>query len=148
MIDGFRNRNYMCNTGRRHWAAPLWREKMTFNDYADLTHNLIEAVIARIPASPEMTVKLGYSNISCSAYVNVTFWSLDEDGDQDDCFGGCKVRFSDHADRNGSDLTIRFDDVLDSDELGEVELADWRIEEMVGQAVAVIERNLKEQTND
>lgn len=121
---------------------------MKFNDYNDLTVHLVDAVVAALPKRPEIEVKEGYSNVSCSAYVNITFWELDEDGDQFATFGGCKVRFSDHGDRYGSDLSIRFDGVLDSDDLGDVELADWRIKDMVAEAVAFFEKQLKEQSHD
>ena len=120
---------------------------MKFDNYNDLTTHLVEAVIAALPSRPEISVEEGYSNVSCSAYVNVVFWELDEDGDQCETLGGCKVRISDHGDRYGSDLTIRFDNVLDSDELGDVVLADWRIEEMVTEAVTFIEKQLKDQAN-
>lgn len=121
---------------------------MKFDNYNELTAHLVDAVIAALPNRPEISAKEGYSNVSCSAYVNIEFWELDEDGDQFDAFGGCKVRFSDHGDRYGSDLSIRFDNVLDSDEIDDVELADWRIEEMVAEAVTFIEKELKEQAND
>ena len=121
---------------------------MKFDNYNDLTAHLVESVIAALPSRPEISVEEGYSNVSCSAYVNVYFWELDEDGDQFDTFGGCKVRFSDHGDRYGSDMSILFNNVLDSDELGDVVLADWRIEEMVTEAVAFIEKQLKDQAND
>lgn len=120
---------------------------MKFADYAELTSHLVDCVIATLPERPEVSIDDGYSNVSCSAYVNVTFWELDEDGEQFDTFGGCKVRFSDHGDRYGSDLSIRFDDVLDSDEIGDIEIADWRIDDMVAEAVTFIEKELKEQSN-
>lgn len=121
---------------------------MKFNNYPEISAHLVDCVVSALPKRPEFEVEEGFSNVSCSAYVNVVFWELDEDGDQLDAIGDCKVRFSDHGDRYGSDLSLRFDDVLDSDELGDVELADWRIEEMVAQAVAFIEREFEEQAND
>lgn len=121
---------------------------MIFNNYDDLTSHLVEAVITALPKRPEISADAGYSNVSCSAYVSVTFWEIDEDGDQFDTFGGCKVRFSDHGDRYGSDLSIRFDSALDNDELGAVELADWRIDEMVSEAVAFVVDEMKEQQDD
>lgn len=121
---------------------------MKFDTFKELTNHLVEEVADAFPDRPEIKIEMGYSNVSCSAYVNAEFWELDEDGDQVDILGSCKARFSDHADRHGSDLSIRFDDVLDSDEMWNVVLADWRIEEMVAEAVSFIKNQLKEQEND
>ena len=118
---------------------------MTFNDYNELTEELVERVIAAIASNSEMEAKRGFSNQSCSAYVNVEFVELDEDGDAIDILGDCKVRFSDHADRYGSDLSIRFDDKLDADDLGNVSLGDHRMDEMVTEAVAFIKSEYQEQ---
>lgn len=121
---------------------------MKFNDYREVTVYLVGETVAALPDLPNVSVEEGYSNISCSAYVNVDFWELDEDGDQSETFGACKVRFSDHRDFHGSDLTIRFDGELANDELGNVQLDDQHIAEMVTEAVAFIENQLKEQAND
>lgn len=118
---------------------------MKFNDYDELTSHLIAEVISALPARADVAVEEGYSNVSCSAYLNVVFWELDEDGEKFDALGGCKVRFSNHSDRYGSDLSIRFDHLLDSDELYDVELADWRIEEMVAEAIEFINKEYEEQ---
>lgn len=118
---------------------------MIFTNYDELTTELVDRVEAAIADRTDMHVKRGFSNQSCSAYVNVEFVELDEDGDVMDILGDCKVRFSDHADRYGSDLSIRFDDKLDSDEHGNVDLADWRMDEMVSEAVAFIAAEQKEQ---
>ena len=121
---------------------------MKFDTFKELTNHLVEEVADAFPDRPEIEIEMGYSNVSCSAYINAEFWELDEDGDQVDIIGSCKVRFSDHADRYGSGLSIRFDGVLDSDEMWNVVLADWRIEEMVAKAVSFIKNQLKEQEND
>lgn len=120
---------------------------MKYHDYKELTDHLAITVMDALPNCPEIEAELGYSNVSCSAYVNVTFWDIDEDGDRSEGYGGCKVRFSDHRDRYDSDLSIRFDDVLGSDVPGNVDLADWRIEEMVERAVAFIKKEMKDQAN-
>lgn len=49
-------------------------------------------------------VDFGASNQSCSRYVDILF--EDDDADISETF---KVRFSDHDDRHGSDITIRID---------------------------------------
>lgn len=77
----------------------------TFHSYGDLTSDLAFDLIERLKAStPELDAQFGRSNQSCSAYVNVTAW--DDEGDE---AGAFKVRFSDHDDRHGADLTIRID---------------------------------------
>lgn len=121
---------------------------MTANDCADLTDTLRDAVIDHFADRPEIEFKLGHSNVSCSAYLEVRFMAEDGDGDLIDIIGGCKLRFSDHADRYGSDLTIRIDEAFDIEEGNEVELADWRVGEMVNEAVAFIEKKFKDQAND
>jgi len=121
---------------------------MKFNDYGELASHLVETVARALANRPEIESKEGYSNVSCSSYLIVEFVERDEDGDILDVSGGCKVRFSDHGDRYGSDLSIRFDHLLDSDELGDVDLADWRIAEMVTEAVTFIESELEDQLND
>lgn len=121
---------------------------MKFSNYNEVSAHLLDATIAALPKRPEIEVKEGYSNVSCSTYLSVTFLERDEDGDYIDVFGGCKVRFSDHRDRHGSDMTIRVDGALEFDELGDVELADWRIDDMIAESVTFVEEQLKEQSHD
>lgn len=121
---------------------------MIFSDYNELTSELTDRVASALANRPDMDIKTGHSNQSCSAYVNFDFMEADEDGDYLDSFGGCKVRFSDHADRYGSDITIRFNDALDNDEAGNVDLADWRMDEMVAEAIAFVLKQFKDQNAD
>lgn len=76
---------------------------MKFETFVQLTVGLVEAIEAALPKTG-LCCKFGHSNQSCSAYLDVTF--SDED---DDIFGGFKLRVSDHDDRYGSDFTIRID---------------------------------------
>lgn len=81
----------------------------TFENYGELTADLAFDLIDRIEAlgNDNIEAQFGASNQSCSAYVNVAL--LDDDGDEVETF---KVRFSDHADRYGSDVTFRIEDVV------------------------------------
>ena len=112
---------------------------MIFNTYPELTAHLVEQVESRLTDRPNLEVSLDYSNQSCSAYVTVDFLEADEDGDYIDIVHTVKIRFSDHADRYGSDLSIRFDDVLTNDELNNTELDDSYIKDMVSKAVAFVD---------
>ena len=112
---------------------------MIFNTYTELTAHLVQQVKSRLADRPDLEVNLTYSNQSCSAYVIVDFLGPDEDGDCIEIVHTVKIRFSDHPDRYGSDLSLRFDGVLTSDELYNTELDDWRIEDMVAEAVAFVD---------
>ena len=92
----------------------------TFETHADLCSAIACAVSDALPKCNELEAGRSHSNQSVSAYLNVTFWNIDDDGDRFDSFGGFKLRVSDHADRYGSDMTIRIDGVVHdkSDELG------------------------------
>jgi len=70
---------------------------MTFETYGDLTR-MIRDMVAAALATEGWNVETGYSNQSVSAYVEAS------KGDRD-----FKLRISDHADRYGSDFTIRID---------------------------------------
>ena len=65
-------------------------------------------------------------------------------GDQIEEINECKVRFSDHSDRYGSDMSFNFNDLLPEDEIDEfgeydcTAIDDWRIDEMIKSAVAFI----------
>lgn len=109
-----------------------------FETYPDLSEALVDMVVSKFSGRNDLEVKRGFSNQSCSAYVNASSWSLDGDGDQEEMIDDCKIRFSDHSDRYGADLSIQFNDYLDSDVVGNVEIADWRMAEMVDVAVKYI----------
>ena len=117
---------------------------MQFDDYGQITGHLCDAVISRLGERPEVRIDRGYSNVSCSAYITVTVYELDENGDQYEELDECKVRFSDHPDRYGSDQSFNFNDLVPRDEINEfneyefTEIDDWRIDEMIESAVAFI----------
>ena len=119
---------------------------MIFFTYDELTDSILDRVEAAIEGRPEIEVKCSYSNVSCSAYLNVRFI-----GDDDDIFGGCKIRFSDHRDRYGSDLSVRFDhfinDDLDRDDPDEIFIDDFDIDYMVKKAVDFISDEIVDQSN-
>lgn len=110
----------------------------TFTNFPELTSDLAFALIDRLSADATLSVEFGKSNQSCSAYVNVTI--IDNEGDLGEEF---KVRFSDHADRYGSDVTIRIDDqvdvIEDDGDYAETRMEDWRYEEALDRAVAAVE---------
>lgn len=80
----------------------------TFNNFPALTSalafDLIDMIKARTMDGADVYAEFGKSNVSPSAYVEVS--ACDEGGDE---IFATKVRFSDHGDRHGSDITIRID---------------------------------------
>ena len=115
----------------------------TFENFPALTSELAFDLIDALNGRDNLRAQFGSSNQSCSAYVNVTI--EDAEGDYVDEF---KVRFSDHADRYGSDLTIRIDhlvDVIDDDgEYVETRIEEWRYEEALAQALAAVTAKIEE----
>lgn len=105
-----------------------------FSNYTEISTTLMERTEDALHAAGFDT-SFGCSNVSCSRYVEVRLGE-DEDGEAETF----KIRFSDHDDRYGSDLTIRFERHVDEieDDFGdtELEIADWRMDDMVAQAVA------------
>jgi hypothetical protein len=83
----------------------------SFANYPELTsslaHDLIDMITAHDFSGLDITAAFGLSNISPSAYVEFSVY-----GDDGDLVAETKVRFSDHADRYGSDITIRIDDLI------------------------------------
>lgn len=120
----------------------------TFRNYDELTTALVAATIERVATHPAIKVAAGYSNVSSSAYVNVELWSLDEDGDRDDVIDEIKVRFSDHGDRYGSDVTLRIDelveDIEDDGEHIETRISTEDFDALVVQALAAINEFIEE----
>lgn len=103
---------------------------MTFETYGDITDAIIEAIADKITG---LTVKSHYSNQSPSAYLEIS--------DGEDFF--FKLRVSDHADRYGSDCTVRIDGKMtdiedDCGEYIECEVEEWKFEEMVKEGLEAI----------
>ena len=125
-------------------------ETMQFGDYGEVTSHLCDTVISRLGEHPEVRIDRGYSNVSCSAYINVTVYELDDDGDRDEERYSYKVRFSDHPDHYGSDLSFDLNDLVPHNEVTEcgtyefTEIDDWRLEEMIKSAVAFIQPYIAE----
>lgn len=84
----------------------------TFSNFGDLTSAMAYDLIEAIQAIPGAFASFGMSNQSCSAYVAVKFYGESEALEDEDGNYEFKVRFSDHSDRHGSDITIRIDDVI------------------------------------
>lgn len=113
---------------------------MQFPSIKDLTVALAEQTIEEVKGecwgAERIVVAFGLSNQSPSAYVEVNFANAEgdylEDADGQISF---KIRFSDHSDRYGSNLTIRIDRLISEDgEEGEVSIEPWKIDDVVGQA--------------
>ena len=106
----------------------------TFENYPDLTADLAFNLIERLGLGEDA---FGFSNQSCSAYVNVT--ARDE---EDEYLGEFKVRFSDHADRHGSDITIRIDDLVETveedGEYVEIRITDEQYQTALARAAAAV----------
>ncbi|WP_438852967.1 hypothetical protein [Brevundimonas nasdae] len=101
----------------------------TFENYPDLTSDMAFALISRLKGRAGLNSEFGMSNQSCSAYVNITAYDA-----EDEYLGEFKVRFSDHVDRHGADITVRIDDLAETvtDDDGdhvEVSIADHRYED-------------------
>jgi hypothetical protein len=114
-----------------------------FENLPELSADLAFALIERLADRDDLNVQFGASNQSCSRYVNIDI--LDEDGDYVEEF---KVRFSDHDDRHGSDITIRIDHLVsDIEEGGEfvaVEIGAEAYEAALAEAEAAIEKFIAE----
>ena len=122
---------------------------MQFENYGQITSHLCESVISRLGERPDVRIDQGFSNVSCSAYVNVTLYELDDDGDQIEELDECKVRFSDHADHYGSDQSFNFNDLFPEDEINEFDeyefttIDDLDLNEMIKNAVTYVESFLR-----
>jgi hypothetical protein len=114
-----------------------------FENLPELSADLAFALIERLADRDDLNVQFGASNQSCSRYVNIDI--LDEDGDYVEEF---KVRFSDHDDRHGSDITIRIDHLVsDIEEGGEfvaVEIGAEAYEAALAEAEAAIGKFIAE----
>ena len=114
---------------------------MTFKNLPELADALMLAAQAKIDAmvfAGETRTSRGYSNQSCSSYLTVTQDYLDADGDEAQTT--FKLRFSDHADRYGSDYTVRVDvaavtDVEVDGDFSHVEITDEDFAAMVADGV-------------
>lgn len=76
-----------------------------FETLPEMTAELAFDLVERLRADPRLVASFGASNISCSRYVEVTI--MDEEAC--DILDEVKIRFSDHADHYGSDITILAD---------------------------------------
>jgi len=106
---------------------------MRFKDFSSLTSELAFSLIEALKAEGA-TATFGMSNQSCSAYVNVSV-----EDDELDLYETIKVRFSDHADRHNSDVTIRIDDRIDTinDDCGdyvEIQVSDLTFADLLATA--------------
>lgn len=81
----------------------------SFDNYPDMILEIIMDVEARLASSiienVDIQISSSCSNVSCSHYIEADFIVDDEYVD------AFKLRYSDHADRYGSDLTIRVEEV-------------------------------------
>ncbi len=111
-----------------------------FDNFPDLCSELAFDLKDRLEADARLSVQFGASNQSCSRYVNIDVLDDDDDYVDDAEF---KVRFSDHDDRHGSDITIRIDDLIttitdDDDEYVAVEIAEDDYQAALAQAEAAV----------
>ena len=86
--------------------------ELRFDDLRALTTDLAFRVMEKITATDwgktEVCATFGLSSQSCSSYVYLEVVREDEDGDEE--YDVVKVRFSDHAARHGSHVSIRIND--------------------------------------
>lgn len=117
-----------------------------FENYGDLTSamafELIENINKATFAGRIVSADFGFSNQSCSAYVNITV----EDGDGE-YLDDYKIRFSDHTDRYGADITLRIDsvvdDVYDDGEYVQTEISANAYGEMLADAMTSLRQRLE-----
>lgn len=122
----------------------------TFKNYRDLTSSLAFDLRDRIRASDwrslEVDGEYGASNVSCSAYLEVSV--EDEDADLYESF---KIRFSDHSDYHGSDVIFRINDKITVDECDgeyvstQIESTDY--EQILSDAMVAVERFIASEIN-
>lgn len=114
-----------------------------FQNFPELTSELAFDLIDRLNGEANVRAEFGASNQSCSRYVNVTV--EDDEGELVEEF---KVRFSDHDDRHGSDITIRIDHLIetieDDGEYIAVEIEDYRYEDALNAAVEATRKFVSE----
>lgn len=82
---------------------------LTFENFKQLSSELAFDLIEKLNGEVGIDAEFGASNQSPSRYVNITI--ADDDGEVVEEF---KIRFSDHADRHGSDITVRFDHLIET----------------------------------
>lgn len=115
-----------------------------FKDFQELTTDLAFDLRERLASDERLVVEFGASNQSCSAYLNI---SLFEDDELLDDF---KVRFSDHPDRHGSDITIRIDHLItaieNDGEYVATEIAADDYEAALANAMAAVNRFIEKNT--
>lgn len=118
----------------------IGRAQMTkrFQNLPDLSAELAFDLIDRLCVKAGIFASLGASNQSCSRYVNVIV-----ENDEGDVVNEIKVRFSDHDDRHGSDITLRIDEIAteiedeDGDFVG-FDVDEGEYEELLAQAEAAV----------
>ena len=109
-----------------------------FQNYIEIAETLQGRTMTALRTAG-LAASFGCSNVSSSRYIEVSRETTDADGDeQTEIF---RLRFSDHEDRHGSDLTIRFEQHVvehrdDCGELDDLEIDDWRLSDMVEEAVS------------
>lgn len=118
-----------------------------FDNFPALTESLAYDLTDAVEALglEDVTVSVGFSNQSCSSYVTVERMTEDEDGDED--FEEIKIRFSDHADRYGSDMTLRIDDkvetITEDGEYVAIEIDPATFSALIAQAMTEVEQFIK-----
>lgn len=114
-----------------------------FENFPALTSELAFDLIDRLNGEANVRAEFGASNQSCSRYVNVSV--QDEEGDEIEEF---KVRFSDHDDRYGSDITVRIDTLIETiEDQGEyiaTEIEDYRYEDALTEALEAVRKFVAE----
>lgn len=139
-------------TANQEYRAYADAADLPFKSYVDYTNHLQDEMVAALEAKGH-EIDTGYSNVSCSRYVTVKAEILDEDGDEA-TVDVLKIRFSDHADRHGSDLSFEAQhtalEILDEDDdefLG-LEFQEWQAEEFIKNALVAADAAVKKATQN
>jgi hypothetical protein len=123
---------------------------LSFSDCQCLTTELafktIEALEGADWAGATVRARYGASEQSCSTYVQVSFLTSDDEYMEDvDGDSEIKIRFSDHANRHGADVSFEINSFVEdiTDECGEhghTEISEDSFKDLVASACAAAVR--------
>jgi hypothetical protein len=112
-----------------------------FENYGQLSSSLAFDLIDRLKKHEHLIVNFGASNQSSSCYVNISIYDS-----EDEFIDDLKIRFSDHGDRHGSDVTFRFEKqapgVYDEGEYLHTEISNEDYQELLKSAEDFVEEKL------
>lgn len=125
---------------------------IVYRNPPEFTSDIVDSIASELNKINGIDASTSVSNVSASSYVNVDFGTVDQDGDLDEFFGEYKLRISDHADRYGSDKTLRIDELTNNifdeefgDEFIETRVSEEDFSQLVKQGVESVLDAAKQQ---